>query len=608
MTSQTRPAGSRPAPQLRGLRRNLVRGAALFALVVTLAPLHSCAFFNTYYLARKSYLLGTAGQPYPVEKPDPAQGANFQKAVDLSKKVITDYPGSKFVDDAYLLWAKALLGRDDPLQTITMLTDFGTRFPNSPLKNEALFFLGVAQRQARRYADADQTFGQFLHDAPKSPLVPYALLERARVLSALEKYDDAAAAAGGVLEHYGHSKLASPARLARAEALYLARRYDAAAQDFRWIGHHARTDEDRLTYLFREADALEAAHAYDQEMSLLRSAIGHEHEPQAPGTTPNEANPQYIAQPSAGGDPWSRLMLRIGTVHLLAGRVKDALDAYQRVLQDVPHTPLAAEAQYRIGYAYEIGNENFDQARSEYQRVREQSQGSPFTDQAQQRLATLERVSRLRSSGADSLARRAEAGLLLAEIYLFQHEKPERALEQYRALADTFRSTPAGARAELAAGWVLARKLKRQAEADSLWWDVVRNHAGTEAQLAARDYLEAEGRQVPDTLIKAPLAPETSPDTTTQLTAPPKGTIPLGASPSHGPALLHTPGPPAGLPNFGDTPGLSRGGPDEPALFGPGENPPRVPAPTDTLRFRGASGDTLRRPAVRDTTRTPFKP
>jgi hypothetical protein len=41
---------------------------------------------------------------------------------------MAQYPKSKWVDDAYLMWAKALLGKDDPIQTVNMLQDFGTRF------------------------------------------------------------------------------------------------------------------------------------------------------------------------------------------------------------------------------------------------------------------------------------------------------------------------------------------------------------------------------------------------------------------------------------------------------------------------------------------------
>ena len=58
--------------------------------------------------------------------------------------------------------------------------------------------------------------------------------------------------------------------------------------------------------------------------------------------------------------------------------------------------------------------------------------------------------------------------------------------------------TPYQAKAMTAQAWVLENKLKRKASADSLWWEVVRFHPATEAQLAARDYLERDGGTVPE--------------------------------------------------------------------------------------------------------------
>ena len=78
--------------------------AARWILVGTLAALaSSCAFYNTYYLARKYYDKGTEGKPYALDKPDPADAQNFTKSGEYSKKLIAQYPKSKWVDDSYLL-------------------------------------------------------------------------------------------------------------------------------------------------------------------------------------------------------------------------------------------------------------------------------------------------------------------------------------------------------------------------------------------------------------------------------------------------------------------------------------------------------------------------
>lgn len=516
-------------------------GLALGGLAIVAAGAASCAYYNTFYLARRYYDRATEGQPYAIDKASVATSPNFTKSIDYAKKVIANYPKSKWVDDAYLLWARGLLGKDDPLETVNMLRDFDTKFPNSPLKPDARFYLGVAQRQARKYREADQSLGEFITMAPKHDLVTYAWLERARALVSLERWGDAADASTRLLERDPKSKLKPRALLSRAEALYAKGDFAGARNDFHALGLMSDTDEQRLTYLLREVDCLEAARSLDEAMSILRSALGHEQEPAivvvdsaalTTGTnrgftvTSSEVLPSGVG----GSDRYGRILMRIGTVHMTAGRLADALGAYARIQQSYPRTPLAAEAQFRIAYAYETAADNFDRARLEYARVKDQFAASPFNGQALQRLANLDRVAQFRQAGRDSSDKRAEAGFLLAELYLFQNDKPERALEEYQRVAREFAGTPWEAKALNAQAWVLSRKLDRKAEADTLFWRVVRRHPKTEAQLAARDYLEAEGQVVPAEWIQLPDRPIVPVDTT-RLSRPPVTTPTIGPPP-----------------------------------------------------------------------------
>jgi TolA-binding protein len=482
----------------------------------------SCAYYNTFYLARKYYFKATNGEPYTVDKTATTSSTDFVKSIDLSKKVLANYPKSKWVDDAYLLWARALLGRDDPRETVNMLQDFELRFPASDLDDEVIFYLGVGYRQSHRPAEAEQSFARFLERAPRSKLAPYAWLERARALTTLDRDSAAAYCAGQMLERFPKSTLGPLALAARAEARLGAGQYAEARSDFQALGVTARDDEERFNFLLREVDCVEAARDYDQALAVLRQELALQAPPAATGDT------AVAYRPTLAGDRYGRVLLRIGTVDLLAERPQQALESYREVVKLYPRSPLSAEGQYRLGYALETVGEDFDAARVEYARVATQFANSPFTAQARGRLGNLERMVEFRQAGGDTLQKRAEAGFLLAEIFLFQQEKPERALEEYRRIASEFDGTPWAAKALTAQAWVLSRKLGRQAAADSLLWTVVRHYPATESQLAARDYLEREGIAVPDTLIRMPVAVTPAPVDTARLTPPPEGPTPLG--------------------------------------------------------------------------------
>ncbi len=574
--------------------------------------LGSCAYYNTFYLARKYYFRATAGAPYPTEGGNPTAAGDYNKSIDYSKKLIAQYPKSKLVDDAYLLWARALLGKDDPLETVSLLQDFSTRFPRSQIKPDALFYLGVGYRQAHRYNEAEDALAEFLRLAPRHALAPYAYLERARALMSLERPSEAADAAGQVLDHFPKSDLIDRARTARAEARFAGGAYDLARADYHVMGQRANDDEQRLLFLLREADCLEAAREFPAELTLLRDALSHESEPIPPDTTGGRP---AVAPTGPGADHWGRLTLRVGSAHMLAGRLDDALAAFRRVVGDYPRSPLAAEAQYRVGFVYETVADDFDRARAEYGRVKDQAASGPFFTQASQRLADLDRLAQYRNAEGDTLQKRAEAGFLLAELYLFQLNKPERALDQYRKIADTFKGTPWAAKAINAQGWLLSRKLAQPAAAESLFWTVVRQYPATEEQLAARDYLEQAGRTVPDSLIKLP-PPKIVPADTARVVAPPRavpqllGPQPRGLLAPPSDSLHLGPGRPSGM--F-PPPGSSQAGanpitaPIDSARAGafpdttrhaiaPPDTTPHRPAPGDTTRHAIAPPDTTRRP------------
>ena len=572
-----------------------MRLGRLLAFALAALALSSCAYYNTYYLARKNYMAATEGEPYLISPPTPGAQQRFAKTVDYSKKLIASYPKSKWVDDAYLMWARSLLGRDDPLKTIDMLRDFDRAYPKSSLKSDAMFYLGVACRQAHKPAEGLLALDDFLKVSKPEALVPYALLERARVLAALGRQSEAATTAGQLLERFPKSKLIKPARIAHAEALLEQGEHEPARADFHYLGQNSADDEERFGFLLREADCIEAARNYDAEIDLLKGALAQERVPTPPppppaGAAPSIA-PQLATAPTGpGADHYGRLRLRIGTAHLLAGRFDKALVEYREVVLIYPRTSLASEAQYRIGYAFETVGDDLEKARAEYGRVKDQGGLGTYGQQAISRLTNLDRLAQYRSAGGkDSLVKIIEAGFMLAELYLFQLDKPDRALEEYRKISTAHPGTPFAAKALNAEAWVLGRKLDRRGAADSLFWKVVREYPATEAQLAARDYLEAEGIAVPTDLIRLPEPPPPPPADTVRLTPTPQGTIPLGGAPPDSGLRLGRPVP--GARNVAQLDSLR-------ARMG---LPPRYPGADSLWRSR-ATGDSARNGAPADTT------
>src|SRR6185436_14157541 len=227
--------------------------------------------------------------------------------------------------------------------------------------------------------------------------------------------------------------LADRALRQRAEARFQQHAWQQAREDFQAIGARALNDADRLLYLLREVDCLEASREYDEARQLLADARAHVPVPppvpealRTGSTSAGTPPPQTYVANQPGADRYGRLTLRMGGVELLAGRTTEAVELYQTVLHDYPRSQLAAEAQYRIGYAYETGADDFARATTEYAKVKEQTGTSQFSQQAQQRMDNLDRIQKYRTAtGADSAEKQSEASFLVAEHYLFNLDRPD---------------------------------------------------------------------------------------------------------------------------------------------------------------------------------------
>ena len=95
--------------------------ARLFPIMVSLL-FFSCAYFNTFYNAEKYFKeankmrLEKAGQSIPLRAID-----NYGKTIQKCKIVLSDFPESRYVNDAILLMAKAQFYRSEYDEAISNL-------------------------------------------------------------------------------------------------------------------------------------------------------------------------------------------------------------------------------------------------------------------------------------------------------------------------------------------------------------------------------------------------------------------------------------------------------------------------------------------------------
>jgi TolA-binding protein len=538
-------------------------GAALAALLL----FTGCAYFNTFYHARRFYAdaeqiretEARAATTATMATPGQNQGVSrtadlYKKSIEKCQKLIENFPGSRWEDDAYLLMAKGYYGKGDYLSARRELDRFVERFSESGLLPEAIYWRGLTAYAQQDYASAETIWSDLLETHPKFDGREDVEFYLAQTLDRRKMIDEAIQAYGDFLTRHPKGEWSVDARLQLGRLRMERRQYPEAEQVFTEVIGKAPEEDDRLQGKLYLGEALGAQGRHEEALELYqdlglkldpnvlvgrttkeeREALAAEELARlaqaredslsevkyaerdstgAPIVTPATA-PRTTAPPSAAAlnpnrhmlpqndvryDQLARVMLREGTALAEVGKPMEAILTFEQVIAEYPRTAYASEAQYRIGYVYEVDMDDFDEAQKAYGKVAEQGRSS-FTEDAARRARNLGAVKTLMGAATDSLSKAtasaAEGRFLRAELYLFQQAKPERALEEYMGIQQDFKGTEHAAKAALAEAWVRVTALADTARGRAKYAEVMKDYADTEYGRRASRILRGPEREL----------------------------------------------------------------------------------------------------------------
>lgn len=417
-----------------------------------------CAYYNTFYLAKKNYREGVKAQERSLTEA-PAQDAigRYDVVIRQCAKVLQDYPKSKYVDDAAYLKGASYYGKGDYLNAIQQLTSFGTKYPKSPYRADARFTEGLARYRRKEFVQSDSIFREVEGAYPDFPRRWELYFYSGETQSQLKQYVPAA-------HWYRRSLKHAEGRRERAKSLrrlgdaYLAgERADSAEATYAECLKVEERGPQRVEAAIARGDALRKLGRYPEALQFLQSWR------------------VFAAQEGREGD----VMLRIYDVMALMGRTQEALRGYNDLVQKFQRTPVAYEAQFQIGYLYETSLQDLDAAGREYDKLR----GLPTSEfqlQAIRRSQSLAALRTYRTAlASDSTGMRAQAAFMMAELYYFQLGKQDSAITQYRRVEAEFPHSIYAAKAAYARLWIATQDRGDTLEAMAIADTMTQRYRGT---------------------------------------------------------------------------------------------------------------------------------
>lgn len=431
-------------------------GLRVLGLVLLLAA--GCAYYNTFYLAKKYYREGTKAQEKSTtSSPSPEAATKYDLVIRQCTKILTDYPKSKWVDDASYLMGAALYGKGDYDNAIKRFEEFRTKFPQSPFVADARFMEGLSQYRRKEYVAADSILREVDVRFPKFPRHWELYYYTGETQAQLKRYTEAAACYGRALDAAKTRHERSDAMRRIGDSFLSAGRPDTAAVVYSQCLKVEERGKQRLDVALARGDALHEMRRYQEALEFLQDWK------------------VFAAAESREGE----LGLRIYECMALVGRVPEAIAGYRGLVEKFPRTNVAYEAQFRIGYLYEADLLDFDGAGREYDKLKAQPT-SEFSTLALRRAQSLATMRQYRATMAsDTTQARAGAAFLLAELYYFQFEKPESALLQYRRVEAEFPKSVYAAKSAYARLWIAAQDRNDTLAAAALTDTIATRYRGT---------------------------------------------------------------------------------------------------------------------------------
>ncbi|HHE55135.1 MAG TPA: tetratricopeptide repeat protein [Caldithrix abyssi] len=347
------------------------------AIIISLIFLLSCAYYNTFFNAKRYYnkalekqknTKSTQKLPGDVKK-------NYQAAIEKSWKLIKIYGDSnKYADDALLLIGKAYYNIGD-------------------------------------YTKAERTLNQFLLKFLKSDLIPEAKLWLARTYVAQERKEDALKLLNSLLSQKLPKRLAAEAFYILGKLHFEQGEYEEAIKFLTRSVDITRDDEMKGDALFMMGDAYYQLNEYENaidsydKLSKLDIPAVREYEATAKKVESLIELEKYeeaekilrkmLSSPRFK-DQFSLIETRLANLYEIQGETDLARDYYYEIIKKYQRKEGAILSYYYLGQLYEYEYANFDSAQSYYEKVKNLKSNPEVLEDAREKSKLLKEYLKLR--------------------------------------------------------------------------------------------------------------------------------------------------------------------------------------------------------------------
>lgn len=444
-----------------------------------------CAYYNTFYFAKKYYSQGERGREASTseEITSPEASRRYDQAIAQCRKVLNFHAGSRWADDALYLMGASYYGKASYDSALIVFDDLERTFPNSKFVEDAIYKSGLCQYERGNYLEMEEEFAKVMAlnpDFEHEDDILYTLARRA------EKEGDRSSAVRSyrrLVDRYPGSARAEDGLSEIGRLYFEAEEYDSAHIAYEELVAKTKDETNYQEGQLQLAQSLIRLGRADEAIQRLQDQIPR---------NLHEGKTEEI-------EFAARVRIALAQAYNRAGAHEEALRSLRVVLDDHRETASAGEAAYLVGYTYESYLDSLPAAEKAYEEAASMSsRASSFRDLARDRLTNLKRLIALSGEASEEgdadMEKAAEAALKIAELQYFSQDEVTEALGQYQRVLDQFPESRTAPRAAYAIAWIHLHEEDLPSDTAMVRLrDLVSEYPASDQARAAIDLLQSAG-------------------------------------------------------------------------------------------------------------------
>lgn len=385
-----------------------------------------CVFYNTFYLARKSFNEAeerrkSAGR----ENARRSGGSGYKRAAEKSEKVLEKWPNSKWYDDALFVNGVSHFYMKNYSRSEKKLRELIVEFPESEFVREARLYLAQTRLQLNEEASAMIIFEELFLDSDNKDIQTEAALALGEYYYENKNYDEAEKYFLSLIDSLGDDEVRTISKMRIAEGYFDRFKYKPAVENYLEILDYSISSSDRFLATFRIGDCFYFLNDIEKGLEYFN----------------------ILADDELYFDSLSSVKLKIARGYEWDGDLVEAEQVYEEIALEYENKPAAAIANYNLGLIYQLDYEDYKKAKEFYDIVTLSGRRTDVYQDALQRSSNIGKLEEYKnrseldtSATVEDIDREAETQYLLAELYLEELDKPDSALQEFQYIFDEFPS------------------------------------------------------------------------------------------------------------------------------------------------------------------------